>query len=60
MAGAKTFIHHDLKGRRQKESEKIVMLQAQLQLLINMLDEEGDVDEAQISAIQQCFNTSYG
>jgi len=44
----KTFIHHDLKGRQQKEAEKMVMLQAQLQLLIKMLDEEGDVDERQL------------
>ena len=44
----KTFIHHDLKGRQQKESEKKVMIQAQLQLLIKMLDEEGDYDEGQI------------
>ena len=40
----KTFIHHDLKGHQQKESEKMVMIQAQLQLLIKSLDEEVDVD----------------
>ena len=43
----KTFIHHDLKGRQQRESEKIVMAQAQLQLLIKSLDEARDFDEGE-------------
>lgn len=43
----KTFIHHDLKGRDQRESEKKMMTQVQLQLLLNSFKEENDVDSRQ-------------